>query len=535
MPSGQSPIARVSTLDSAIPTATAPVLTLCAGPITLALTSMGAGMANGSKPMYAVVAPNVLRPNTNYHISVSLYDIPAPIEVNASVIGPAHSVSTGAVAVGTAESKVLTLAIGDWPEGRYKLRVEGKGVNFTKYDEDVAITRDGFLNELSLNYEAKCLLVFIQTDKATYKPGQKVQFRAVVFNLSLFRQNNIPIDIHIKDGNGMPVIEWTKLYPKNGVISEELQLSAQPVLGDWTIGVTAFRHNTTKTFTVAAEDVLPTITVKLVLPTYLTTNRTEVVAIVKAIDANGKAVKGELTLNVRTRDHSKYSIKTTIDGSATISVNLVEDLELNVRHIGNYGFEITFTAQVVETVTGKQYNTSKTIDIYDRDVRQLRQVVNSPNTYKPGLKNTFIVKVVTHDDKPVADSGPQLKLKYGYSLNESEWRDTPLLLSPTNGLIKFDVFPPRDIDTMVIKAEYMGHTYDLDTTKAITSSGHYLQVIRSDTTDIAVGRDVKFVVNATEPIGRLVCEVMGRGDIAWAKSFDIPTNISAGYEFSVAT
>ncbi|CAG2118167.1 unnamed protein product [Medioppia subpectinata] len=379
------------------------------------------------------------------------------------------------------------------------------------------------------------------TDEATYKPGQKVQFRAIVLNPSLMPQNNIPIDIHIKDGNGMLVIEWTKLYPKNGVIVKELQVSAQPVLGHWTIDVTAFRQNTTKTFTVAAEDVLPTFNVEIVLPTYVTTNRSkEVVATVTAIDTNGKAIKGELTLNVCTKnknEHSKYRTKATIDGSATIAVNLVEELELIERHVGKSGVEIEFTAQVKETVTGKQYNRSHTLKIYDRDVKL--EVVNTPNTYKPGLKNTFVVKVCTQDGKPVADSGPQLKLKYGYSLNESEWKeckDSPLLLSPTNGFIKFDVFPPRDIDSMVIKAEYMGHTYDIETTKASTKSGHYLQVLCSDTTtNIAVGRDVKFIANATEPIVRLVCEVMGRGDIAWAKSFDIHTNISAGYEFSVAT
>ncbi|CAG2106123.1 unnamed protein product [Medioppia subpectinata] len=501
--------------------------------------------------MYVVVAPNVLRPNTDYHISVSLYDIPAPIEVNATVIGPAHSVSTGAVAVGTPESKVLTLAIGDWPEGNYTVRVEGKGVNFTKYDETVAITRDGFLNELSLKYVAKSVSIFIQTDKATYKPGQKVQFRAVVVNPSLVPKDNVSIDIHIENGNGKRIIEWTKLYAKNGVISQELQLSAQPVLGHWTIGVTAFRHNTTKTFTVVAdEDVLPTFDVEVVLPSYVTTHlSSEVVATVKAIDTNGKAVKGDLTYSVQAKDLEyiqrigTYRIKTTIDGSATLTVNLIEDLALDEaikdltphnKHLVHNGIEFKFTAQVRETLTGKQYNKTHTMKIYDRDAKV--ELIKTYNTYKRGMKNTFVVKVVTQDNKPVADSGPQLKLKYGYSLNESEWK--VLMLSPINGLIKFDVFTPRDIDQMVIKAEYMGHTYDLEVpAKAMTSAGHYLQVIRADTTaDIAViGQDVKFVANATEPIVRLVCEVMGRRDIAWAKSFDIPTNITGGYEFSVAT
>ncbi|CAG2109804.1 unnamed protein product [Medioppia subpectinata] len=475
--------------------------------------------ANGGKPMYVVVAPNVLRPNTDYHISVSLYDIPAPIEVNATVIGPAHNVSTGAVAVGTGESKVLTLAIGNWPEGDYKVQVMGKGANFTKYD----VVPDG-------------------QDKAVYKPGQKVQFRAVVVNPSLIPKDNVPIDIYIEDGNGKRVIEWRILYAKNGVICEELQLSAQPVLGHWTIGVMACRHNTTKTFTVVAadENLLPTFDVEVVLPTYVVTNRSsEVVATIKAIDTNGKAVKGDLTLTVETNHYnpSKYRTKATIDGSATIAVNLAEDLALDERIVDSNGDEIEFTARVKETVTGKEYNKSHTIKIYDRDVRV--ELIKTSVTYKPGLKNTFHLKVVTQDSKPVADSGPQLKLKYGYSSNESEWKeckDSPLLLSPTNGVVKFDVFPPKDINLMEIKAEYKGLTYDIYIAKAMTRSGHYMQVLRLDTTtDITVGQDVKFMVNATEPIVRLVCEVMGKGDIAWAKSFDIQTNITAGYEFSVAT
>ncbi|CAG2106122.1 unnamed protein product [Medioppia subpectinata] len=486
--------------------------------------------------MYVVVAPKVLRSNTDYHISVSLYDIPAPIEVNASVIGPAHSVSTGAVAVGTAESKVLTLAIGDWTEGRYRVQVEGKGANFINDDEPWHITRDGFLDKMFPYYEAKCLSVFIQTDKATYKPGQKVQFRAVVVNPSLIPKDNVPIDIYIEDGNGKRVIEWTKLYAKNGVIAEELQLSAQPVLGHWTIGVTACRHNTTKTFTVV-DDMFPTFDVEVVLPTYVTRNRSEVVALIKAFDTNGKAIKGELTLIARTINFyrpSKFLTKTAIDGSANLTISLADDLLYKV-HVNNMPREFAVTAVVRDALTGKQCNRTNTVKAYERDLKF--EVIAPLNAYKPGLKNTFVVKVCTQDGKPVADSGPQLKLKYGYSWNDNKWTDSPLLLWPTNGFIKFDIIPPRDmgINELVVKTEYMGHTYALDIKRATTRSGHYMQVIRLDTTDITVGQDVKFVVNATEPIVRLVCEVLGKGDIAWAKSFDIPANTTAGYEFSVAT
>ncbi|CAG2109258.1 unnamed protein product [Medioppia subpectinata] len=490
--------------------------------------------------MYTVFAPKVLRPNTDYHISVSLYDFPAPIEVYASVVGPAHSVSTGAVTVGTAETKVLTLAIGNWPEGHYKVQVMGKGaqqpgdIRRNPWDRErptVAITTDGFLNELPLNYVAKSVSVFIQTDKNTYKPGQKVQFRAVVVNPSLIPKDNIPIDIYIEDGNGKRVIEWTKLYATNGVIANELQLSAQPVLGHWTIGVTALRHNTTKKFTVA-DHMFPTTNVEIVLPTYVTVNQSQVVALVKAFDSNGKAVEGELSLFVRTIINavpSKFFAKAKIYGSVTIPV----DFKVHDHRYPDSKNRIEFTARVTETVTRKQFNGFNTVKVSETDVSI--DMVKPSETCKPGLKNTVLLKVVTQDGKPVPDSGPQLKLKYGYSSDESEWRDSPLLLSPTNGFIKFDVIPPKDTFMMVVKPEYMGLTHDLKITIARTRCKHYMKVIRTDTTTITVGQDVKFMVTATEPIVRLVCEVWGKGDIVWAKSFDIQTNIHTGYEFSVAT
>ncbi|CAG2109155.1 unnamed protein product [Medioppia subpectinata] len=273
--------------------------------------------ANGGKPVYTVVAPKTLRPNADYHIYVSLYDIPAPIEMVATVIGPAHSVSTGAVTFNTAESKVLTLAIGDWPEGpthdpfTYKLQVKGKGAYFTTvYEKPVQHNHNNShpipTNETTSEglYLLLCELIlgFSHSHKYVclfgYIFGPLFHVNSRQHQLGSDQSNyNTPIDIHIKDGNGKRVIEWTKLYPKNGIISEELQLSGQPVFGNWTIVAEALERNTTKAFTVADYE-LPTFNVEVVLPTYATRNRSEVTATVKAFDANGKAVKGDLTFEV---------------------------------------------------------------------------------------------------------------------------------------------------------------------------------------------------------------------------------------------
>lgn len=59
--------------------------------------------------------------------------------------------------------------IGKLDQGNYKLIAEGqRGLNFS--------------NEISLNLPTKNESVFIQTDKAMYKPGDKVRFRVLVLD-----------------------------------------------------------------------------------------------------------------------------------------------------------------------------------------------------------------------------------------------------------------------------------------------------------------------------------------------------------------
>ncbi|CAG2103592.1 unnamed protein product [Medioppia subpectinata] len=501
-----------------------------------------------AKPTYTVVAPKTLRPNADYRVSVSLYDIPAPIQVNVSVVGPDNNTATtGAVVFAESETQMLSLPIGDWTDGAYKLIVTGAGAKFTKLkpppelpygggypivvtDANTTTTTttpapdivtDGFRDEVSLQFQPKTVSVFIQTDKAMYKPGQKVQFRALVVTPSLLPVNNASVDIHIKDGNGNRVKQWTGLTPIRGVVSQELQLSEQPVLGEWAIVVELSGVKHQKAFSVA-EYVLPTFDVEVVLPKYTTRDRPDIVATVKALYTYGQGVKGDLTLTVQTKEHysrSKYRTRYPIDGSVDIPINLMDDLSLD-QHFQN--MEIEVIAVVKEALTGRSYNRSNTMKIYDRDVKV--EQVKTSQTFKPGLKYPVLIKVTDQDDKPVPENGPKLTLKYGYTYEDRDQKT--VLMSPVNGLIAVDLYPPNNTEHINLRAEYMGKDYWLENIqKAQSPSGNYIQVVRLDSDkDVSVGQQLRFAVNATEPIGRLVCEVLGKGDIVWAQSIDIPDN-----------
>jgi len=54
-----------------------------------------------------------------------------------------------------------------------------------------------FVNSTVLNYVHKSHSVFIQTDKAVYKPGHKIQFRAIVLDAHLKPSVTGALDVYI--------------------------------------------------------------------------------------------------------------------------------------------------------------------------------------------------------------------------------------------------------------------------------------------------------------------------------------------------
>lgn len=159
-------------------------------PFEVLLLTILVQLCNGQEiPTYTIVAPSKLRPNADYHVSVSVHNVPDHVDVDISIqgleseSGVFNSVSK-TIIINTDETRILKFEIGEWASGSYKVNVVGKGgLNFR--------------NETSITYEAKSYSVFIQTDKAIYKPGQLVQFRAIIVNPNLLPSVTGAINIHV--------------------------------------------------------------------------------------------------------------------------------------------------------------------------------------------------------------------------------------------------------------------------------------------------------------------------------------------------
>ncbi|KAI1285220.1 Antigen -like protein [Halotydeus destructor] len=376
--------------------------------------------AADAEPTYTIVAPAKLRPNSDYHVSCSMHGIGDHADVDISVAGKDQGSDefktvTKTISLGNGETRIINFEIGAWGPGSYKLIAIGRGAL-------------QFRNETNIQFEQKSYSVFVQTDKAIYKPGQLVQFRAIVVNPSLLPSVTGAIDIYIKDAKGNRIKQWNRELTNKGIISKELQLSSQPVLGDWTIEVQILEQKFTKSFTVA-EYILPTFDVEVNLPSYATYNKSnEVVSTVKATYTYGKPVKGLVTLTVQPRVRynrlsvrplEQFQVKQEFDGSIDIPVDVVKDLGLQTDFFER---EIEFFALVEETHTGRKYNRTSILKMYDKDVKV--ELIKTSKTFKPGLKYTILLKVAYQDDTPVPDNGPQLSLRYGYSYNEENWTST---------------------------------------------------------------------------------------------------------------
>jgi len=262
------------------------------------------------------------------------------------------------------------------------------------------------------------------------------------------------------------------------------------------------------------------------------------VATVKARYTYGKPVKGEVTLTVQPRVRynrlsvrplEQFQVKQALDGSVDIPVDIVKDLNLKTDFFDR---EIEVFALVEESHTGRKYNKTAILKVYDKDIKV--ELIKTSKTFKPGLKYTLLLKVAYQDDTPVEDNGHELLLRYGYSYNDDSWT-TNLRGVPSKGMLSFDVYPPQD-DVLVLgmRAEYRGQTYYINNIEAAHSPSHnFIQVTLANNETPRVGEEVRLQVNATEPFQKIVYEVMGRGDIVLARSIEI--NQATTHEFTFTT
>ncbi|KPM04180.1 CD109 antigen-like protein [Sarcoptes scabiei] len=416
-------------------------------------------------PIYTIIAPSIVRPNSDYHVNLFVENSSEPIDFEISISGPSTQSNFNRVVqnvlVRPHESRIANLEIGEWSKGNYKLIVKG----VSKENPRMKIE-----NETNLEFDQKSNSIFIQTDKAIYKPGQTVRFRAIIVNPSLIP--NVPgsLDIYIKDPKENLIKQWRRIFTTRGVVAEEFPLSDQPPLGDWSIEIEVTGQKEIKTFTVA-EYQLPTFSVEIILPPYSTYNKSDVIAIVKAMYTYGKPLKGDVALTVQPRiRHSSITfrpleqfqtkVKLDSDGKVAIPINIVRDLNLKTDFFER---EIEFFAlnwtNIIEKIPYKG----------------LIQI----ELYPPRSDEIFIIGL---------RASYRGQTYYLESINCAQ--------SPSNNFIQITHSTESNNDDSLLRKSFQ------------------------------VGEELSFDVQATEPFDDLVYQVMAKGDIVFSQNVHLESQTS---------
>ncbi|XP_044929360.1 alpha-2-macroglobulin [Mustela putorius furo] len=141
-------------------------------------------------------------------------------------------------------------------------------------------------------------LVFVQTDKPIYKPGQTVKFRVVALDENFHPLNELIPLVYIQDPKGNRIAQWQKLLLKNGLKQLSFPLSSEPFQGSYEVVVQKESGGvTTHAFTVE-EFVLPKFEVQITMPKIITILEEDVNVSVCGLYTYGKPVPGHMTMRV---------------------------------------------------------------------------------------------------------------------------------------------------------------------------------------------------------------------------------------------
>lgn len=334
---------------------------------------------------YTIVAPKHIRPHSDYRVSITLHNDIEPVNIRLSIEDGVKYKNEKTVTIASNQTELVTLNIEDLDvTNGYKFVAEGlSGIIFK--------------DESSLKIESKNVSIFIQTDKAIYKPGETIRFRILVLDSELRPvqlASDTPLSIYLTDPEKNRVKQWLKATPKTGVFTSEFQLSELPILGNWKFEAKVGNEKKSKQVEVA-EYVLPKFDVKIDSSNDVSIKDGKLRAIIRSKYTYGKLVKGEAIVSLAPismyYDHTPNfnTLKTIpIDGKGTVEFDFEKDLKL---HLNDYESSRNFklTAIVTEELTGRNQTESKTITIHRK--RYKIKPLHLENQFNPGLPMIFEV------------------------------------------------------------------------------------------------------------------------------------------------
>ncbi|XP_061386557.1 thioester-containing protein 1 allele S3-like [Musca vetustissima] len=453
-----------------------------------------------SQGYYSLIAPGYIKSNRNYTVHITLHESSEPVKINIYLEGPTYGFEKE-LFLKPFESQAITFLPPKLSSGEHKLIIEG-------------VSGLRFYNETTLKaFESGGPKIYIQTDKAVYKPGDVVQFRVVLLDRHT-RPLKIsePIRVDITDGNDNRVKQFKDIRLTKGVYKNKFQLSEHPVMGEWHLRVYLsgrFDFETTKQIKVQ----------KYILPKFSVYIETQSDIIL------------EDPITITARVYGQYTFDKYVEGQVRAQLVQVpkdivlDEKEFQIKDLLNIEFKLNVTdlirqawgirlrVDLMEKWTGQIRNHSQFIRLHDDPY--FINVDSNTILFAKGKPYQLTASVRTWNYENIEDSSTPVTMQHG-SRNYSAYLDA-------NGetIFQFEHDPNSNHIFRYQNATYtMANIYAYEPYKGNKTETD-LKLTLLETKPL-LGRPVRIEVNSPKDMPYLVYSIVAHANIIYTEFVDLP-------------
>ncbi len=486
------------------------VLAVAVALLTTACTSLSPSNADptasptysGTPDSYVAVAPSVLNSGQTNAVSVSLFDgtEPARGRVRLTLAESEDGVPLVEATEDVTGNAPVQLAVPPLDEGAYLLRLTGMGAGGTDF-EHVA----------NVEVRAAAPVLFLETDKPIYKPGQQVHFRVLRLDNDL-RPLPGAVTVEVQDAKGFKVYRQTMDIDGFGMADSSLPLSGEPNLGAWTLKAKS-GDQTVQVDVRVEEYVLPKYEVEVDLPREWVLADEAVVGTISAEYSFGKPVRGDVEI-VAFRyvgvweEYARFD--GPIDGEAAIELPSADYVAGTPADGGQGNLRLDVTVR--ERSTGYVEQTSRLLTVATAPVNL--QLVPESSSFKPGLPFSVLLVAETPDNRPVETEALVEVTYYGEELEVIT--EEPVSFQEVRGSELLELRPPDGAVAVEISARTLDEYAFLALKAGYSPSGNFIHVEQVDDTRLEVGDRAAFRVHSTEEASTFYYDVTARGRMVFS-------------------
>ncbi|XP_010083001.1 PREDICTED: alpha-2-macroglobulin-like, partial [Pterocles gutturalis] len=306
-------------------------------------------------------------------------------------------------------------------------------------------------------------LVFVQTDKPIYKPGQTVLFRIVSLDKEFHPLNEVFPLVYIEDPKKNRLYQWTKVELKRGLIQLFFNLTSEPMQGTYTVvAQKASGKRIQHPFSVE-EYVLPKFEVTVKMPKVITILDEKLKVTVCGLYTFGKPVPGLVSFRVCRKFEQAGSpcygeeAKAVCDEFSRQTDNhgcISEVVKTKLFQLKRSGYEnkLHVEAKIKEEETGVELTGTSFSEITTTISKVTFE--HSDSYYKPGIPFFGQVKLVDGSGAPMANEIVKISLQGGQENNYTTNEEGRAQFALNTSTLYFDSFG--------IRATHKVHPYCYD-------------------------------------------------------------------------